>query len=154
MKVTQSCPTFCDPWTIYSPWDSLGQNSGVGNHSLLLGIFLTQGSSPRLLHWQVDSLTLCHLRIHQGLQVHSLHLCLYSYPETGFISSIFLDSIYMCVNTQYFFSLSDLLHCVWQTLGSSISLQMAQFCSLLWLISHCIYVPTQLTQHCKAIILQ
>ena len=29
-------------------------------------------------------------------QVHSLHLCLYSCPANRFISTIFLDSIYMC----------------------------------------------------------
>ena len=39
------------------------------------------------------------------------------------------------------FSLSDLLHSVWQSLGPSTSLQMTQFRSFLWLIFHCIYVP-------------
>ena len=39
------------------------------------------------------------------------------------------------------FSLSDLLYSVWQTLGPSTSLQIAQFCFFLWLIFHCIYVP-------------
>ena len=29
----------------------------MGLHALLRGIFLTQGSNPHLLHWQVDSLT-------------------------------------------------------------------------------------------------
>ena len=33
-----------------SPWNSLGQNTGVGSHSLLQGIFPTQGSNPGLLH--------------------------------------------------------------------------------------------------------
>ena len=32
------------------PWDSPGKNTGVGNHSLLQGIFLTQGWNPGLLH--------------------------------------------------------------------------------------------------------
>ena len=49
MKVTQSCPTLCDPMD-YSPWNSLGQNTGVGSLSLLQGIFPTQGSSPGLPH--------------------------------------------------------------------------------------------------------
>ena len=39
------------------------------------------------------------------------------------------------------FSLSDLLHSVWQTLGPSTSLQITQFRFFLWLIFHCIYVP-------------
>ena len=40
MKVAQSCPTLCYP----------GQNTGVGRHSLLQGIFPTQGLNPGLLH--------------------------------------------------------------------------------------------------------
>ena len=35
---------------LYSPWDSSGQNAGVGSLSLLQGIFPTQGSDPGLLH--------------------------------------------------------------------------------------------------------
>ena len=42
------------------PWDSPDKNTGVGCHSLLQGIFLTQGFNPRLLHWQVNSLPLSH----------------------------------------------------------------------------------------------
>ena len=36
----------------HSPWNSLGQNIGVGSLSLLQGIFPSQGSSPGLLHWR------------------------------------------------------------------------------------------------------
>ena len=32
--------------TVYSPWDSLGQNTGVGSLSLLRGIVPTQGLNP------------------------------------------------------------------------------------------------------------
>ena len=35
---------------LYSPWNSLGQNTGVGSLSLLQGIFPTQGSNSGLLH--------------------------------------------------------------------------------------------------------
>ena len=35
---------------LYSPWNSPGQHTGVGSHSLLLGIFPTQGLNPGLLH--------------------------------------------------------------------------------------------------------
>ena len=45
--VAQSCPTLCDPWT---PWNSLGQNTGVGSLSLLQGIFPTQGLNTGPLH--------------------------------------------------------------------------------------------------------
>ena len=44
MKVTQSCPT------LHNPWISPGQNTGVGSHFLLQGIFPTQGSNPGLPH--------------------------------------------------------------------------------------------------------
>ena len=35
---------------LYSPWNSPGQNTGVGSPSLLQGIFPTQGSNPGLPH--------------------------------------------------------------------------------------------------------
>ena len=34
----------------YSPWNSPGQNTGVGSLSLLQGIFPAQGSNPGLPH--------------------------------------------------------------------------------------------------------
>ena len=40
---------FVTPW-IYSPWNSSGQNTGVGSLSLLQGIFPTQGSNSGLPH--------------------------------------------------------------------------------------------------------
>ena len=36
------------PHGLYSPWNFPGQNTGVGNLSLLQGIFPTQGSNPAL----------------------------------------------------------------------------------------------------------
>ena len=39
----------CDPMD-YSPWNSPGQNTGVGSLSLLQGIFPTKGLNPGLLH--------------------------------------------------------------------------------------------------------
>ena len=39
---------------LYSPRNSPGQNTGVGNRSLLQGIFPAQGSNPGLLHcWRI-----------------------------------------------------------------------------------------------------
>ena len=46
-------------------WNFPGQNTGMGCHFLLWGIFLTQGSNLhllRLLHLQMSSLSLSHLR--------------------------------------------------------------------------------------------
>ena len=37
-------------WLLYSPWNSPGQNTGVGSLFLLQGIFPTQGSNSGLLH--------------------------------------------------------------------------------------------------------
>ena len=39
------------PHGLYSPWNSPGQNTGVGSLSLLQGILPTQGSNPGLPHW-------------------------------------------------------------------------------------------------------
>ena len=51
MKVAQSCPTLCDPMDcMYSPWNSPDQNTGVGSHSVLQGIFPTRGSNLGLAH--------------------------------------------------------------------------------------------------------
>ena len=38
------------PHGLYSPWNSPGQNTGVGSHSLLQGIFPTQEPNQGLLH--------------------------------------------------------------------------------------------------------
>ena len=54
--VAQSCLTLCDPINCSLPncsplsMEFSRQNTGVGWHSLLQGIFLTQGSNPGLLH--------------------------------------------------------------------------------------------------------
>ena len=61
------------PWTkvprLLCPWGSPGKSTGVGYHSLLQGIFLTQGSNLgllSLLHWQAGSSPLSHLGSLQG----------------------------------------------------------------------------------------
>ena len=38
------------PASLSCPWNSLGKNTGVGSHSLLQGIFPTQGLNPSLPH--------------------------------------------------------------------------------------------------------
>ena len=40
------------PARLLCPWNSPGKNTGVGNNSLLQGIFLTQGSNLELLHFR------------------------------------------------------------------------------------------------------
>ena len=69
LKVTQSVSDSLWPHGLYSPWNSPGQNIGVGSLPLLQGTFSTQGSdqalppcmqipyqvshkgSPRILEW-------------------------------------------------------------------------------------------------------
>ena len=53
--VAQSCPTLCNPMDCSPPGssvheDSPGKNTGVGCHTLLQGIFPTQGLNPGLPH--------------------------------------------------------------------------------------------------------
>ena len=53
--VAESCPTLCDPMDCSLTGssvreDSSGQNTGVGCHALLQGIFPTQESNLDLLH--------------------------------------------------------------------------------------------------------
>ena len=48
------------PARLLCPWDSPGENTGVGLHALLQGIFPTQGLNPRLLNWQKNSLLMTH----------------------------------------------------------------------------------------------
>ena len=43
-------PDSLQPHGLYSPWNSPGQNTGVGSLCLLQGIFPTQESNPGLLH--------------------------------------------------------------------------------------------------------
>ena len=51
MRVAQSCLTLCTPMgCLYSPWNSPGQNAGIGMLSSLQWIFLTQESDCGLLH--------------------------------------------------------------------------------------------------------
>ena len=40
------------PYGLYSPWKSPGQNTGLGSLSLLQGIFPTQRLNPGLLHYR------------------------------------------------------------------------------------------------------
>ena len=56
-------PHGLEPAQLLCPWDSPGKNTGVGYHSLLQRIFLTQGPNPGLQHHKC---TLYHLS-HQGL---------------------------------------------------------------------------------------
>ena len=62
LQSPQSCPTLCDPVDCIACQAPLstgfpGKNIRVGCHARLQGIFLTQGSNLRLLHWQAGFFT-------------------------------------------------------------------------------------------------
>ena len=56
--------TLWQPARLLGPWGFLGRNTGVGCHSLLQGIFPTQGSNPGLLHCRRILYHLRHLGSH------------------------------------------------------------------------------------------
>ena len=65
--VAQSCPTFCNTIDCSPPGssvhgDSLGKNTGMGRHSLLQEIFLTQGLNLALLNCKQILYHLSHKR--------------------------------------------------------------------------------------------
>ena len=81
MKVAQSCLTLCNPMNYtYSPWNSPGQNTGVGSLSLLQGIFPTQGSNLGLLHCRRILYQLRHKRSPKNTGVGSLSLLQQIFP--------------------------------------------------------------------------
>ena len=56
------------PHGLYSPWNSPGQNTGVGSLSLLQGIFPIQGSNPGLLHCKCNLYQLKHKESRRTLE--------------------------------------------------------------------------------------
>ena len=72
------------PHGVYSPWNSPGQNTGVGNLSLLQGIFPTQGSNPGLPHCRWILYQLSHKRSPRILEwVACPFSCQSSQPRNG-----------------------------------------------------------------------
>ena len=62
---SESCSVVSDsmqPYGLCSPWNSPGQNTGVGSLSLLQGIFPTQGLNPGLPHCRQILYQLSHKR--------------------------------------------------------------------------------------------
>ena len=74
------------------PWNFPGMNTEVGCHFLLQGIFPTQGSNLcllHLLHWQGDSLPLCHLG--SKAEAHSNPKKSLHFPNSPLIISLHLS---------------------------------------------------------------
>ena len=101
VKVAQLCSTLrCH--SLYSPWNSPGQNTGVGNHTLLQGIFPAQGSNPGLPHCRQILYQLSHqgsLYTHTHTHTHT-HIFMYMYTHTHTIyQGILYIYIYICICT-------------------------------------------------------
>ena len=77
------------PHGLYSPWNSPGQNTGVGSLSLLQGIFPTQGLNPGLLHCRWTLYQLSHKISHISLSFFYMSLKL---PFNKITCNCFLKS--------------------------------------------------------------
>ena len=120
--VAQSCLILCDPmdWQeparLFCPWNTPGNNTGVGIHSFLQGIFPTQRSNPglppsrqilyhlrdeqniRIIYWGIIDLQcllllysrfiLFHILFHYGLSQDT------EYPVLHSRTSLFTHSVY------------------------------------------------------------
>ena len=64
--VTQSLGTRLWSARLLCPWNSPGKNTGMDSHSLLQGIFLTQGLNPGLLHCRQILYCVSHQGHHQN----------------------------------------------------------------------------------------
>ena len=67
-------PHGLQPANLLCPWSFPDKNAEVGSHFFLQGIFPTQGLNPCLLHWQANSLSLCHLRMKEESEKAGLKL--------------------------------------------------------------------------------
>ena len=65
---------------LYSQWNSPGQNTGMGSHFLLQGIFPTQGSNPGLPHCRRILYQPSHQR---SLRHKRFSIWLKNWPEDG-----------------------------------------------------------------------
>ena len=83
------------PHGLYSPWNSLGQNTGAGSHSLLQGIFPTQGSNPGLPHCRWILYQLSHQESPVGAGGDAIWLSLTS------AYNLFNSYILECLNIEY-----------------------------------------------------
>ena len=99
------------PHGLYSPWNSPGQNTGVGSLSLLQGMFLAQGLNPGLPHCMQILYQMSHQGspTQSGLRQFSIRNgpCAHSRqsPSSQVNTSIINDYFCLCISgiTQYVF---------------------------------------------------
>ena len=106
--------------------------------SFPLAIHFTSGS---IYIYQCYSLTSFQLPLPHRVLKSILYICIFI-PSLPLGSSVpFFFRFHICTLAYSIcFSLSDLLHSVWQTLGPSTSLQITQFHFFLWLSNIPLYI--------------
>ena len=107
-------------YRLLCPWTSPGKNTGVSCHSLLQGIFLTQGSNPGPLH--------CRQILYQ-LKYEGSSLCYTTafkseFASTEISTSIPLYSIFLC---HLFLNVFPLNKSGMETVHKNHALQLAGF---------------------------
>ena len=99
------------PHGLYSPWDSPGQNTGVGSLPLLQGIFPTQGSNPGHLHCRWILYQLSHKGSPPMLKKHIKQNLSHS-PTSPPLATSFLSSPPQSASVQGPFMFSFLFNCL------------------------------------------
>ena len=119
--VTQLCPTLCNPMNLQPtrllcPQNSPGKNTRVDSHSLLQGIFLTQGLNPPLLHcrqtlqhltcqgnpWLYLSLSITTLKCMENIWLKSgtNYICIFYYLLHFYLST-YISILLLSLNVFY-----------------------------------------------------
>ena len=94
------------PHGLYSPWNSPGQNTGVGSRSLLQGIFPTQGSNPGLPCCRRILYQLSHQGSPRILEWKPLLQWIFLTQESNWCLQLSYQGspyVYMCVYTYIYF---------------------------------------------------
>ena len=85
------------PHELHSPWNSPGQNTGVGSHSLLQGIVPTQGSNPGFLHCRWILYQLSHQGSPNGFTLSKFLVNFKQNMSQIFISNPFLNMMVLLI---------------------------------------------------------
>ena len=93
------------PYGLYSPWNSPGQNTGVGSLSLLQGTFPTQGSNPALPHCR----RILHQLSHKG-SPRILKWVVYPFSSASFLTQEFNQGLLHCRRILYQLSYEESLN--------------------------------------------
>ena len=166
-SVVKSRLTLCvkrSPPGFSSPWGFPGKNTGGDCYFLFKGIFPTQGSNPRLLHLQADSLLLSHQgspamnnlyrRLFAHARTRSPHLSsskqfmfppLQSWHRINYMPALIDKCSYLCLPPTpnlpiFLFSLWSLF--LFATATESLDREYLPFYLFLWLLHFILQIPS------------